>query len=180
MDTLLTLAIGLIAGIIIYFIDLKAGRRWNTGWYNLTHQHPSPELLPKGLIHLQPFTRKLFMAIVVSAIYVTIAILAGGAHALFDLYIGAIAVIGLMLGFYAGVLIFKSRVNMAPVREVMSKMDSMEARAHQRDAPAPRSAEPVQRPGRMDAAAGQPKEAPAPDEEKPDWREGIKKFRDKK
>jgi hypothetical protein len=69
---------------------------------------------------------------------------------------------------------------MAPVREVMSKMDSMEARAHERGEPVPRRADPVQRPGRMDAAGGQPKEAPAQDEEKPDWREGIKKFRDKK
>lgn len=180
MDTLLTLVIGLIAGIIIYYIDLKAGRRWNTGWYNLTHQHPSPVLLEKGLIHLQPFTRKLFMAILISAIYVAIAILAGGEHALFDLYYGGIAVIGLMLGFYAAVLIFRSRFNMAPVRDVLSKMDSMEARAHGRDEPATRSADPVQRPGRMDAAGGQPKEAPAPDDEKPDWREGIKKFRENK
>jgi hypothetical protein len=174
MDTLLTLAIAFIAGIIIYFIDLKAGRRWNTGWYNLTHQHRSPVLLPKGLIHLQPFTRKLFMAILLSGLYTVIAILAGGSHALLDLYTGGLGVIGMMLGFYAGVLIFRSRFNLDPVREVLKKADQMEARAHAHETPATTVPEPVHRTG------VQPKEAPSPEEEKPDWRAGIKKFTDKK
>ena len=173
MDALLTLVIAFIAGIIIYYIDLKKGRRWNTGWYNLTHEHRSPALLEKGLIHLQPFTRKLFMAIVLSGLFTLVTIAIGGAHALFDLIMGGVAVIGLMIGFYAGVLIFKGRHwNMEPVREVLEKVDRMEARAHGRESA---TADPV-RPPTTAASTEQP---PA-EEEKPDWRAGIKKFTDKK
>jgi len=61
MDTLLTLAIAFVAGIVFYYIDLSKGRRWNTRWYDLTHQHKSPILLDKGLVHLQAFQQKLVM-----------------------------------------------------------------------------------------------------------------------
>ena len=172
MDALLTLVIALIAGIIIYYIDLKKGRRWNTGWYNLTHEHRSPTLLDKGMIHLQPFTRKLFFAILLSAIFTAIAVAIGGAHALFDLIMGGVAVIGLMIGFYAGVLLFKGRHwNMEPVREVLEKVDRMEARAHGRESATPDRVEPP-------ATSSPPAESR--EEQKPDWRAGIKKFTDKK
>ncbi len=179
MDTLLTLGIAFIAGILIYYIDLNKGRKWNTRWYDLTHQHKSPALLEKGLIHLQPFQQKLVMAIVISGLFTAVAIAVGGAHALLDLITGAIAVVGLMLGFYAAVLIFKSRFNMAPVREVLDKMDRMEASAHGTGTSSPRSADPVQRPDKAATASTPPKEEP-PAEEKPDWRAGIKKIMDKK
>ncbi len=136
-------------------------------------------LLEKGLIHLQPFQQKLVMAIVLSGLFTAVAIAVGGAHALLDLITGAIAVVGLMLGFYAAVLIFKSRFNMAPVREVLDKMDRMEATAHGTEPPTPRNADPVQRPDKAAPAGGAPKEEP-PAEEKPDWRAGIKKIMDKK
>ena len=179
MDTLLTLGIAFIAGILFYYMDLNKGRKWNTRWYDLTHQHKSPVLLEKGLIHLQPFQQKLVMAIVISGLFTAVAIAVGGAHALLDLITGAIAVVGLMLGFYAAVLVFKSRFNMAPVREVLDKMDRMEASAHGTDTPTPRNADPVQRPDQAAPAGGAPKEEP-PAEEKPDWRAGIKKIMDKK
>ena len=179
MDTLLTLGIALIAGIIIYYIDLNKGRRWNTRWYDLTHQHKSPVLLEKGLIHMRPFQQKAVMAIVISGLFTAVAIAVGGAHALLDLITGAIAVVGLMLGFYAAALIFKNRFNLAPVREVLSKMDRMEASAHRTDTPTPHNADPVQRPDKSAPAGAPPKEAP-PAEEKPDWRAGIKKIMDKK
>ena len=44
MDTLLTLGIAFIAGILFYYMDLNKGRKWNTRWYDLTHQHKSPVL----------------------------------------------------------------------------------------------------------------------------------------
>ncbi|MDQ3100574.1 MAG: hypothetical protein M3R08_04240 [Bacteroidota bacterium] len=179
MDFLLTLGIAFIAGIILYYIDLNKGRRWNTGWYNLTHQHKSPGLVPKGLIHLQPFTRKLFMAIVISGLFTTIAILAGGEHAIMDLIFGGIGVVGLMLGFYAAVLIFKKQWNMDPVREVLNKVDQMEARAHGHEMPSP-GAEPVQRPAKADPPSERRQEAPPAQQEKPDWRAGVKKYTDKK
>ncbi|MBK8948880.1 MAG: hypothetical protein IPM68_08500 [Flavobacteriales bacterium] len=179
MDTLLTLGIAFVAGIIIYYIDLNKGRKWNTRWYDLTHQHKSPVLLEKGLIHLQPFQQKLVMAIVLSGLFTAVAIAVGGAHALLDLIIGAIAVVGLMLGFYAAVLIFKSRFNMAPVREVLDKMDRMEASAHGTGTSSTRSSEPAQRPDQAAPVGGASKEEP-PTEEKPDWRAGIKKIMDKK
>ena len=119
------------------------------------------------------------MAIVISGLFTAGAIAVGGAHALLDLITGAIAVVGLVLGFYAAVLIFKSRFNMAPVREVLDKMDRMEASAHGTDTPTPRNADPVQRPDKSTPAGAPPKEEPQT-EEKPDWRAGIKKIMDKK
>ena len=79
MDTLLTLGTAFIAGIFFYYMDLNKGRRWNTRWYDLTHQHKSPSLLEKGLIHLQPFQQKLVMAIVIAGLFTAVAIAVGGA-----------------------------------------------------------------------------------------------------
>lgn len=176
MDTLLTLAIAFIAGIVFYYIDLSRGRRWNTRWYDLTHQHKSPSLLDKGLIHLQPFQQKLLMAIIIAGLFTAVAIAVGGAHALLDLISGAIAVVGLMLGFYASVFLFKGKqLNMEPMRKAMNKVDELEQKVHDTGAtPTPHVAEPVKR-----ASSGSEKEEAKPQEEKPDWRAGIKKFTDK-
>ena len=146
MDTLLTLGIAFIAGIFFYYMDLNKGRRWNTRWYDLTHQHKSPSLLEKGLIHLQPFQQKLVMAIVIAGLFTAVAIAVGGAHALLDLITGGIAVVGLLLGFYAAVFLFKGkRWNMEPVREVLNKVDRIEAEAHgeKHDIPSRKDAEPA-------------------------------------
>jgi len=129
---------------------------------------------------LQPFQQKLVMAIIISGLFTAVAIAIGGAHALLDLITGAIAVAGLMLGFYAAAFLFKGkRWNMEPVLEVLNKVDRMEAQAHGREMPSPSNADPVQRPDKATPAGGPPKEEP-PAEEKPDWRAGIKKIMDKK
>ena len=180
MDTLLTLGIAFIAGILFYYMDLNKGRKWNTRWYDLTHQHKSPVLLAKGLIHLQPFQQNLVTAIIISGLFTAAAIAIGGAHALLDLITGAIAVAGLMLGFYAAAFLFKGkRWNMEPVLEVLNKVDRMEAQAHGHEMPSPSDADRVQRPDKAAPAGGPQKEEP-PAEEKPDWRAGIKKIMDKK
>lgn len=169
MDSLLTLALAFIAGIVLYYLDLGRGRRWNTRWYDLTHQHKSPVLLDKGLIHLQPFQQKLVMAIIVAGLFTAAAIALGGDHALLDLITGAIAVVGLLLGFYASVFLFKGKqLNMDPMRKAMNKVDDLEKKVHDiGTAPSERIVPPAE------------PEEPAAKEEKPDWREGIKKFTDK-
>jgi len=177
MDTLLTLAIAFIAGIIIYYIDLSKGRRWNTLWYDLTHQHKSPTLLDKGLIHLQPFQQKLLMAIIIAGLFTAVAIAVGGAHALLDLISGAIAVVGLMLGFYASVFLFKGKqLNMEPMRKAMNKVDELEKKVRDTGTtPTPLVADPEKRSGSVTPEQEEPK----PKEEETDWRAGIKKFTDK-
>ncbi|MBL7939902.1 MAG: hypothetical protein JNL43_11125 [Flavobacteriales bacterium] len=181
MDTLLTLGIAFIAGILFYYMDLNKGRKWNTRWYDLTHQHKSPVLLAKGLIHLQPFQQKMVMAIIISGLFTAGAILVGGAHALLDLITGAIAVAGLMLGFYAAAFLFKGkRWNLDPVREVLDKVDRMEAKAHGHEVPTSGSTLAEAPPVKVEATGARQAKDPAPDGVKPDWRAGIKKFTDKK
>ncbi|MBK6550033.1 MAG: hypothetical protein IPH05_02425 [Flavobacteriales bacterium] len=182
MDTLLTLGIAFIAGIFFYYMDLNKGRRWNTRWYDLTHQHKSPSLLEKGLIHLQPFQQKLVMAIVIAGLFTAVAIAVGGAHALLDLITGGIAVVGLLLGFYAAVFLFKGkRWNMEPVREVLNKVDRIEAEAHgeKHDIPSRKDAEPAKPTRSADPPDQHEQKAPEPGDDRPDWRAGIKKFTDK-
>lgn len=166
MDTLLILVIALIVGIVLYYLDLGRGRKWNTRWYGLTHKEKSPTLLEQGLIHKQPFQQKLVVAILISGVFTAIAIALGGAHALLDLISGLTAVVGLMLGFYAGVFLFKGgRWNMEPVRQAIDKVDAMENSLND---PKPTI--------RTDAPVAPKPEAPTPPEPKPDWREGVKKF----
>jgi len=179
MDTLLTLAIAFIAGIVFYYIDLSRGRRWNTRWYDLTHQHKSPSLLDKGLIHLQPFQQKLLMAIIIAGLFTAVAIAVGGAHALLDLISGAIAVVGLMLGFYASVFLFKGKqLNMEPMRKAMNKVDELEQKVHDIGSTTANPSDLVER-NRTPSAAPEEKKSVDPKEDKPDWRAGIKKFTDK-
>ena len=166
MDTLLILVIGLIAGIVLYYLDLGRGRRWNTRWYDLTHKEKSPALLEQGLIHKQPFQQKLLMAIVIAGLFTAVAIAAGGAHALMDLISGVTAVVGLMLGFYAAVFLFKgSRWNMDPVIKAMHKVDALENSLN----------DPKPRAGTNTPIVETP-EPPTPPAAAPDWREGVKKF----
>lgn len=166
MDTLLILVIGLIAGIVLYYLDLGRGRRWNTRWYDLTHKEKSPALLEQGLIHNQPFQQKLLMAIVIAGIFTAVAIAAGGAHALMDLISGITAVVGLMLGFYAGVFLFKGKHwNMDPVVKAMHKVDAMENSMNVPRSTAGTQAPIIEKP-----------EPPKPPDPTPDWREGVKKF----
>lgn len=166
MDTLLILVIGLIAGLVLYYLDLGRGRRWNTRWYDLTHKEKSPTLLEQGLIHKQPFQQKLLMAIVIAGIFTAVAIAVGGAHALLDLISGVTAVVGLMLGFYAGVFLFKGKHwNMDPVIKAMHKVDAMENSLNDPKPTAGTQAPVVEKP-----------EPPKPPEPTPDWREGVKKF----
>jgi hypothetical protein len=179
MDTLLTLGIAFVAGIMFYYMDLNKGRKWNTRWYDLTHQHKSPVLLEKGLIHLQPFQQKLVMAIVLSGLFTAVAIAVGGAHALLDLITGAIAVVGSDARFLR---------RRADLQE--SLQHGTRARGAGQDGPygslrtrnwniINTKRRPVQRPDKAAPVGGAPKEEP-PTEEKPDWRAGIKKIMDKK
>lgn len=170
MDSLLVLVIGLLAGIVLYYLDLGRGRRWNTRWYDLTHKEKSPIILEQGLIHNQPFQQKLLMAIVIAGLFTAVAIALGGAHALMDLVSGATAVVGLMLGFYAAVFLFKGRRwNMDPVRKAMDKVDAMENSLN-----GPKHTTTTTTTTK--AAVSEEPEAPTPSEPAPDWREGIKKF----
>ncbi|MGV9013867.1 MAG: hypothetical protein ACOH13_14835 [Flavobacteriales bacterium] len=166
MDTLLILVIGLIAGIVLYYLDLGRGRRWNTRWYDLTHKEKSPMLLEQGLIHKQPFQQKLVMAIVIAGLYTASAIALGGAHALIDLIRGATLVVGLMLGFYAAVFLFKGRRwNMDPVVNAMHKVDALENSLNDPKPTIQTNAPVIEKP--------EPPKSPEPT---PDWREGVKKF----
>lgn len=171
MDSFLSLIIGLILGISLYYLDLKRGIKWFRSWYNLTHEKPSKEPLKKGFIHQQAFSGKFILALIISIIIAVVLYLSGSLNLFVILLSCAIIMAAMIIGFYAGPLVFTKLVpKIEDFKDVLEKIDVLEEKLINKEHKEV-SIEPENEKKKTDPDP--------PKKEDKDWRGGVKDFLDK-
>ena len=69
MDTLLSLIIGLVLGVVFVIWDHKKGQKWYKRWFDLTHKERLPEGTDVTFIRNQPFSKRLVPAVLITGIF---------------------------------------------------------------------------------------------------------------
>lgn len=169
MDTLLSLIIGLVLGVVFVIWDHKKGQKWYKRWFDLTHKERLPEGTDVTFIRNQPFSKRLVPAVLITGIFMYATWWLGSLNPLVTLLHGVIALAAVLVGFYTGPFIAKKLPKgLAKANETLKKIDALEADLSAKEVPT-KTIEPEK------------KEAPAKKENKKDddWRKGVQDFLDK-
>ena len=173
------LILGAVAGILLYYLDLKKGISWYRKWYDISHKEPFKGKLDKGFIHGQAFSQRFITGIVISVLVGAIIYAAGSLNLLVLSLSMAVFFIALVGGFYLGPVVFSKIVpRVEEIKSSLEKIDVIEKKLLKKEESAEEVPEleevPEQKIQKSQVEEEEPKK-----EDQEDWRKGIKKHLDK-
>jgi|GEM_PF-2581675 len=77
MDLLLQIALFLLLGVVLHFVDGLAGTALYRAWYNMTHKDPLVSGERRGFLQQQPLRIRLYWALAITAV-AAVAVLSSG------------------------------------------------------------------------------------------------------
>ncbi len=171
MDSILSLIIGLVLGILFVLWDHKKGQAWYKRWYDLSHKDPLHPSIDDTFIRNQPFSKRVVPAIIITGVFMYITWWLGNLNPLITFLQGGIALVAVIIGFYVGPFIAnKLPKGLKKANETLRKIDAIEADI--------KEVKPINvetpKPERDEI-----KSPPKKDDKDEDWRKGIKDFLDK-